>query len=194
VRLVGAALLLITALSSASACSNEAKPPGKSVRPAKLVTQGPDTGDLLAHGTVLVDGKPVDGARVRAVLSPEGEAAENLKVGERVPTWETDPVTTGDDGTWAVSIDPDSVPSTYFPAGQESLNFELEVQTRTRVAMWWLTASLVKPIQVWRSDEEARPGDAVLEIALDLGAKTITLTDSHGKRQRASLVVMGIDG
>jgi len=151
------------------------------------VTVGPQTGDVFVHGTVSRNRKPVEGAEVLVNLSPEEEMAE-AKEGERIKLWSTKPVATDESGRWVVRIDPDTVPSKYFPASQDYLNFELMVSQGAEFTTWGSTLWLLKDTRVWRT-ENSRPGDAVMDIALDLGKEKIAITDSSGEVERSSMPV-----
>ncbi|WP_121252162.1 hypothetical protein [Nocardioides ferulae] len=184
--------LAITALLAlSSGCSDDPEPEaGAPATPAAgepdsdRPTSGPETGTMLVHGTVSDDGEPVEGARVRLAVM----TTEDVAVGETVPFWDAEPAFTDAGGRFAIDADPDRIPSEFFPADEEFLNFDLLVTTEDASAFWATTAWLLTDPDVWRT-EGSRPGDEVLRVDLDLGEETITLTDSQGRAETHEMSV-----
>lgn len=153
--------------------------------PAPVATSGPDTGDVFVHGRVLRDGNPVSDASVSAMVSPEDDDTE---VGEVVDTLDVPEVRTDEDGRYALRLDPAEVPGKYV-GSSGYVNFELLVDDREVMAIWNTTVWLVGNDSVWRSDEQDRTGDSVLELSVDLTDETVTQVDSSGERTREPLPV-----
>lgn len=146
------------------------------------ITSGPTSGTLVVHGVVNQGGKPLSGAKVWLTLWPED--TDEVKEGETVDTRDSKPVTTDDDGRYALSLDPDTLTSRYFDG--ELLNFDITVFDKNKAGSWGSTVWLVDR-RVWRSDETALVGDNVLRMNFDLGKPGITTIDSHGERESAEL-------
>lgn len=157
-------------------------------RAASFATSGPETGDLFVHGTVRRGGTAVRDAEVAVSLFPEEEDAP---VGEVVDTFDAEPAVTDAHGEWAVRLDPETIPSRYFPADHDFLNFDLMVRDEARFAMCSTTLWLVGERGVWRT-EGSRTGDALMVIELDLESETITITDSQGHPSTSTLVASDV--
>ncbi|WP_435747221.1 hypothetical protein [Nocardioides sp. SYSU DS0663] len=161
----------------------------KAKAPADVVTQGPKTGDLLVHGTVTRDGEPVEGAEVRAALMAED--LDSLEIGEVVPMWETPSVETGEQGRYAVRLDPEEIDEQFFRKGADYLNFLLRVESDGMMAERSAAASLVGKAGLWRSSG-AKASDPVIEMSVDLDAETVTVTDSRGEASEEELAVFEV--
>lgn len=187
--LAPAALVLTMALA---ACSTEkAQPQDGEVRPttpstpSTPVTSGPETGDLIAHGTVLDQGKPVSGAEVVVSLWPE---TSDMELGQSFSLWDSETATTDRDGDWFLQLDPDTIPSKFWPSGEQFLNIDLRVIDAPRALSWSTTVYSVGDRKVWRT-EGARVGDPVLDVDVDLGKEKITLTDSRGDSETTDAAI-----
>ena len=185
------ALSIAALFASLAGCSDDPEPAAESPGAATAgqvaedrPTQGPETGTMLVHGTVSDDGEPVEGARVRVSVM----TTEDVAVGETVPFWDAAPAFTDARGRYVIDADPDRIPSEFFPADEDFLNFDLMVTSGDASAFWATTAWLLTDPDVWRT-EGSRPGDAVLTVDLDLGEETITLTDSQGRAETSELPV-----
>ena len=157
---------------------------GSDVPPTPVATAGPDTGTVALHGVVSRDGKPLRGTTVVATLWPEDTS--DVPEGGVVDTLDLPAVTTGDDGAYVVRIDPDRLTSRYF--GGDYLNVDLRFSTTTSMSSWSTTIDLVDD-RVWRSTDQARVGDPVLRMDVDLGRRTITTEDSLGEKEKSDLPV-----
>lgn len=174
--------VVVIALLALPGCGGESAPDGEQAVISRA-TAGPETGDLLLHGELTRDGKPVTNGKVWVTLLPEDD---NLPEGEAVPTWESAVATSDDDGTFAVSVDPEKLTSRFYNG--EYLNYEINVLQDDSLASWNTTAWLVAE-GVWRSDPDALVGDPILHVAVDVGAPTITLTDSVTGSETSKLLV-----
>lgn len=151
-----------------------------------LATEGAETEDLLVHGTVTRDGEPVEDAAVRVALMAED--LDSLEVGEEVPMWETPSVETGEDGRYAVRLDPEEIDEEFFREGADYLNFLLRVESDGVMAERSAAASLVGEEGLWRSSG-AKASDPVIEMTVDLDAETVAVTDSRGETSEEELAV-----
>jgi hypothetical protein len=159
---------------------------GSDDAPKPVATAGPDTGDLMVHGVVTRNDKPVRDAKVWFELWPE---PDDTKDGEVVDLWTSRSVTTDGDGRYALRLDPDTLTSRYF--GGTFLNFDIHFYRDGKDAMWGSTVHLVRD-KVWRSDEEALVGDPVLAMSIDLKASKITLTDSRGDSETSEIQIAAL--
>lgn len=155
-------LLAIAALAtSVASCDSSNDQPAVS---------GADSETVLVHGVVDKNGKPVSGAQVWLTLWPEDDDTPD---GGVVDTRSEHPVTTGDDGRFVLSLDPDRLESRYFNG--DFLNFDIEVWGDGQLGRWGSTVELIED-RFWRGDDEDRIADDALQIDFDLGTKpTVTL-------------------
>jgi hypothetical protein len=174
--LAPAALVLAACLIACDADTASDKDGATQRTPTAPVTSGPETGDLIAHGTVLDQGKPVSGAEVVVSLWPE---TDDMEVGQSFSLWDSEKATTDSDGDWFLQLDPDTIPSKFWPSGEEFLNIDLRIIDAPRTLSWSTTVYSVGERKVWRT-EGARAGDPVLDVDVDLGREKITRTDSRG--------------
>lgn len=137
-----------------------------------LVTTGPATGALVAHGVVRRGGRPVPGATV------------TLHVGR----WASPAAVADEHGRWALDVDPDSIPESVFPAPRRYADVDLVIAEPTRQATWSTTVWRRRPDGGWRTSG-AGASDSVVRLDADLGTGALTVTDSSGEKQ-ASTVVM----
>ena len=163
-------------------CASEQAPE----RAADLVTSGPDTGDLLLSGIVHDGRSPVADAEADLVIWPAD--LDGSAEGDIVDTFTTPRARVGADGRFAIHLDPDRIPSRYFSAGADFVNFDIEVWWGRKTTTWSSTVSLVPGSRVWRTDG-ARSGDPVVDADFDLGSHRIALTSSLGEVEKGSLPV-----
>lgn len=161
--LVAAVLLGLLALAG---CGS----PAETYPDQPLATAGRETGDLLAHGVVTDEGKPVRGAKVILQVSADSTPKR----------WSAPTVVTGADGSWALHLKADDVPPTYLPSSHSFLDFDLVFGDGTRLAVWSGTVYLRDDPDVWRT-EGAGPNDGVLRVDADLGSGALKATDSTGE-------------
>lgn len=188
--------ILVTALAALTACTGPAADPAgtstqtgsattgsATTKPEPVPTAGPDTGDLLVHGTLTADGEAVVGGRVWVGIMPEDE---DMEVGETVAEWRSDVSSTDGEGRFAVEVGDQRLTSDLFNG--DYLNYGVYARHEDRFGMWYSTAHLVGD-GVWRSAEDALVGDPVVEVALDLQDERITLTDSFGDAETHRLPI-----
>ena len=187
-RTIRPSTLLVVPVAVAAALVGACSGSDQEERPSAVVTSGAGTGDLFVHGVVEREGHPVDGAEVEVVLTPED--LSDVEVGEAVRQLVASSARSDADGSFAVRLDPDEVPSKYFGLDREFLNFELRVADSQDFATWHTTLHPVGDPTVWRTWESAAPADAAMRIALDLEAERIVITDSVGEEQRSDLPVL----
>lgn len=163
-----------------------AGPSGDSAEPevTTLATAGPESDDLLLHGALTRDGVPLKDGQVWVSVMADAVDAE---VGDPIPTWESAIVSSDDEGRFAVSVDADDLTSDFFNG--DFLNYEINIVHDDNWASWHTTAHLVGD-GVWRTDEDSVALDPVAETSIDLGAPTVTLTDSHGDSETSELSVV----
>jgi hypothetical protein len=148
-----------------------------------METAGPKTGDLFVYGDVLDDGKPAKDVQLQVMLRPEGG---NVAVGESVKLYEVEAKV--DDGRYAAWVDPDGIPSAYWPADQDFLNFEVMVMAGGTRVMWNTTVWRLAG-KAWRSDH-ARLGDPALRMDFDVSRETVRTTESDGTTRTEKTPVM----
>ena len=141
----------------------------------------------MVHGTITKHGKPLAGVKVWFQLWPVNDG--NIEEGEAIDMWDSTPVTTDGDGRYALRLDPDELTSAYF--GGDFLNFDLNMYTDGKGAMWASTVNLIQH-KVWRTYEQSLVGDPVLTMSADLGISKITLVDSMGDRETGDLPLMAM--
>jgi hypothetical protein len=171
---VVAAALLAAMLVLAGGCArteNDTDPPQ-----AELVTAGPGSGDLLAHGVVTSDGEPVAGANVVLQVSPAGGVTT-----PDVERWSSPAVTTDSAGRWALSLKPDDMPDDYYPDSYSFLEFQLVFGDGSRLATWSGEVFRRDDPDVWRT-EGGNPSDEVLVVDVDLDSGDVVATDSKGEK------------
>jgi hypothetical protein len=180
---------LVLALSLAACGTDESSENDGAQTPttaAAPVTSGAGSADMIAHGTLLDRGKPVSGAKVFISLWPD---TTDTKVGESFRLWDSEEVTTDSHGNWFLNLDPATIPSKFWPAGEEFLNIDLQVIDSPRVLRWSTTVYSVGDKKVWRT-EGARVGDPVLKVKADIGTEKITLTDSREDSEMSDAIVI----
>ena len=136
------------------------------------------------HGELTRDGAPVADGHVWVSVMADAVDAE---VGDTIPTWESAVVSSDDHGRFAVSVDAGDLTSDFFNG--EFLNYEINVVHDNDWARWNTTAHLVGD-GVWRTGEHSLVGAPVAEASFDLGAPTVTLTDSNGDPETSELPVV----
>lgn len=140
-----------------------------------VAVSGADSENVLVHGVVEKDGKPVTGAQVWLTLWPEDD---DTPEGDVVDTRTEDSVTTDGDGRFLVSLDPDELEPRYFNG--EYLNFDIEVWNDGQLGGWSSTVNLIDE-RFWRQDDQEGIADDALKIDFDLGNRpTITLETLDG--------------
>ena len=172
--------LLTACLIGLSGCAGGGDEAQKAV-----TTAGPDSGDLMVHGVVSRNHKPVRDAEVWFELMPEN--LDDVKEGEAIDMWGSKHVRTDREGRYALRLDPDTLTSKYF--SDDYLNFDLYLTHDGQMADWSSTVFLIRD-EVWRSDEQALVGDPALKMSLDVGTSKITLTDSRGDSETSDLPLM----
>lgn len=176
-RILVGALLILTGCASPSGDSGEPE-----VRTG--ATAGPESDDLLLRGTLTRDGAPLEDGQVWVSVMADAVDAE---VGDTIPTWESAVVPSDDQGRFVVSVDAGDLTSDFFNG--DFLNYEINVVHDNDWARWNTTAHLVGD-GVWRTGEDSVVGDPVTETSFDLGAPTVTLTDSYGDSETSELPVV----
>jgi hypothetical protein len=150
-----------------------------------VTTAGPKTGDLFPRGR-LMNGKVwLAKARVWISLSP---VDDDTKIGEQVPLWESKKAKTDAKGRYLIRVDPDELPSKFFDAENQFLNFDLHFVANRTFGTTSATLWLLDDPQVWRT-EGARRGDAVLALSFDIENGTLTTTDSTGETTRSKFLL-----
>lgn len=163
-------------------CSDDGDDDGDTGLLDALETAGPAAGDLLVYGEVLDDGKPAKDVHLEVHLWPEGEM-DTMEEGESFELYEIEADV--EDGRYAVSVDPDKIPSAYWPAGQDFLNFQAVLIWEGNHASWNTTVYRVDG-KGWRSDG-ARIGDPALRMDFDVTRETVRMTESNGTMTEESL-------
>ncbi len=98
------------------------------------------SGDTVVSGEVTLNGFPVAGAEVVALLWPSSSTLERLKAGEPAPTRTVGRFLTGSDGRFALSLDPRTLESSHLePDG--SVNIQLVVGDAQHIIIWHFTAT-----------------------------------------------------
>ena len=163
-----------------------AGPSGDPAEPEATIraTAGPESDELLLHGTLTRDGAPLEDGQVWVSVMADADDAE---VGDTIPTWESALVSSDDQGRFAVSVDADDLTSDFFNG--DFLNYEINIVHDDNWASWHTTAHLVGD-GVWRTSEDSVVADPVAEASIDLGAPTVTLTDSDGDAETGELPVV----
>lgn len=175
--------VLVGALLILTGCAG---PGGDPAEPevATRATAGPESGDLLLHGSLARDGEPLQDGQVWVSVMADAVDAE---VGEAIPTWESAIVSSDDEGRFDVSVDADDLTGDFFNG--DFLNYEINIVHDNHWASWHTTAHLVGE-GVWRTSEDSVGADPVVEASIDLGAPTVTLTDSNGDAETDELSVV----
>lgn len=176
-RVLVGTLLILTGCAGQSGDPAE---PGVTTR----ATAGPKSDDLLLHGALTRDGAPLADGQVWVSVMADAVDAE---VGDTIPTWESAIVSSDDEGRFAVSVGADDLTDDFFNG--DFLNYEINIVHDNNWASWHTTAHLVSD-GVWRTDEDSVVADPVAEASIDLGAPTVTLTDSNGEAETGELVVV----
>ena len=188
-------------LMAVAACSAEAEPEPEPARTEVTTaaggdagggerddapTSGPGTGDLAMVGTLTRAGAPVAGADVVATIWPDDLAS--IKVGESVETQDVARDVTDARGRFRLSIDADTITSAYMPADQDFLNVDI---TAAGSGFFGQTANTIHRIdgQVWRGSEQARLGDPVMGLAIDLDREQVRVRERDGVVSREGFVV-----
>ncbi|RNL61345.1 hypothetical protein EFK50_18490 [Nocardioides marmoriginsengisoli] len=144
----------------------------------ELVTAGPESGDLLAHGVVTSDGEPVADAKVVLQVNPAGSASTPDVPVER---WSAPAVSTDAEGRWELRLDPADLPVEYYPETYSFLEFQLVFGDGSRLATWAGGVYRRTDPDVWRT-EGANPPDGVLRVDVDLDSGDVVATDSKGEK------------
>lgn len=186
VRSGAAALAAGLLLPMGCTADDSGQPAGAPREPA---TSGPDSAQLLVHGTVTRGDAPVAGARLMLTLAPED--LSHGEPGETTHAYDGEPVETDEAGRYAITLDPDELSSRYFNG--DYLNFDVNLFVDDQVATWSSTVWLERHAY-WRSDDRALVGDPVMDMSFDLDAPTITVTDSYGKEDDSELPVFRLSG
>lgn len=142
-----------------------------------LATAGPATGLLLAHGTVVRGGDPVENASVVLQAMPVTSAAD---VDEGAQRWSAPVVRTDAEGDYELRLDPDDIPAAYYPDSYSFLEFDLVFGDGAGLALWrGMVFQRTRP-DLWRT-EGASPSDAVLRVDVDLASGDVNALDSWGE-------------
>jgi len=171
------ALLMLTGCAGPSADPSDAEV-------SALATEGPESGNLLLHGELTRDGAPVADGQVWVSVMADAADAE---VGEILPMWESEVVSSDDHGRFAVSVDEAELTRGFFNG--DFLNYKINVVHDNDWAGWNTSAHLVRE-GVWRTEEDSAVGDPVAQASFDLSAATLTLTDSDGDSETSELPVV----
>ncbi len=95
--------------------------------------------------------------------------------------WSTPAVSTDENGTWALRVDPEDIPEEYLPTSHSFLEFDLVFGDGARLTLWKGTTFLRSDPPLWRT-RGANPDDAVLRLEVDLDSGDIVATDSVGDK------------
>ncbi len=142
-----------------------------------LATAGPASGLLLAYGTVVRDGSPLENANVVLQATPVTSAADADAGAQR---WSAPIVSTDAEGNWALRLDPSDIPEAYYPDSYSFLEFDLVFGDGAGLAVWHGTVYLRTRPDLWRT-EGAGPPDGVLRVDVDLESGDVSATDSRGE-------------
>ncbi|GAA1963349.1 hypothetical protein GCM10009798_24180 [Nocardioides panacihumi] len=195
IAIASAVGLLATGCGDTEEASNpapvaEGEPTAASVAVASPVARaaGPGTGDLFVHGTITRDKAPAAGIRVSVNIPIADDS--HVAVGETVPTWQSPPVATDADGHYAINVDDNALPAGYLTDNPEGdyANYDLLVFDDNQMARWSSTLAVVGDTHVWRT-MYGKPAGSVQDMSIDLGTKTITVTDSDGEVETAALPI-----
>ena len=149
-----------------------------------------DRSDVFVRGHVLADGEPVSGVRVSVRLEGPGaiddrQYADYLDEGAYRAS-----ARTGDDGAYAVEIDPRDVDDALF-TDERSVTYGLGLTARGRSMGWGGTAWLVGDDGTWRTDPLADGDDRVLEVDIDVVRGEARVTSSSGDTETHGLAWVG---
>ncbi len=158
-------------------------------RAKPVVTAGAKTGDLFLHGVIERNGKPVEGATFDVLLEPV-EEMRNAEVGDVIRQFTASSATSDSDGSFALRLKADDLPSKYFESGRRFLNFSLNVVAGKEFAHWGSTLYPVGSPAVWRTTDEAVPADSAMKLELDIGKERHRVTDSFDQTEKGGLAVM----
>ena len=186
--MIGRMLATLVVLAACAACSASGEEAGE--RRDRPALSGPESRDVLVHGRVLDDGKPVADAAVTIQVWPEGDMDE-IEVGDTIDMFDVT-MSTDDEGRYVVLVDPRELESRYF-GGSDFVNFDVLVGADGRMTSWSTTTYLIGAGRIWRSDPEARTGDRALELRFDLSKQTVETTTSTGETTREDLTVNEVD-
>lgn len=154
-----------------------AQAPPDAVVEEALATAGPASGLLLAHGTVVRGGEPVENATVVLQAMPVTSAAEADEGAQR---WSAPTVRTDADGNYALRLDPADIPAEYYPDSYSFLEFDLVFGDGAGLALWPGLVFLRTRPDLWRT-EGASPSDGVLRVDVDLESGVVSPIDSYGE-------------
>lgn len=146
-------------------------------REVPVATAGNASGLLLAHGTVVRGGEPLEKATVVLQAMPVTSAAD---VDGGAQRWSAPAATTDAEGRWQLRVDPAEIPEEYFPTSHSFLEFDLVFGDGAGLAVWRGTVYLRTRPDLWRT-EGAGPPDGVLRVDVDLESGAIAATDSRGE-------------
>ena len=137
-------------------------------------------------GRLTRDGEPVAGAEVFVMIWPDDLAS--LEDGEQVETQQVADDVTDRSGAFRLSIDPDTITSAYMPADQDFLNVDIMAADdsffgQTSNTIWRIDD------EVWRGSEQARVGDPVMGLEIDLTAEQVRVRERDGEVSRQGFPV-----
>lgn len=142
-----------------------------------LATAGTASGLLLAHGTVVRGGEPLENATVVLQAMPVTSAADIDGGAQR---WSAPAATTDARGQWQIRVDPTEIPEEYYPKSHSFLEFDLVFGDGAGLAVWRGTVYLRTRPDLWRT-EGAGPPDGVLRVDVDLESGEVDAIDSRGE-------------
>lgn len=142
-----------------------------------LATAGSSSGLLLAHGTVVRGGQPVENASVVLQAMPV-VSADQTDAGAR--RWSAPVVRTDGDGDYELRLDPADIPAAYYPDSYSFLEFDLVFGDGAGLALWHGTVFLRTRPDLWRT-VGAGPDDGVLRVDVDLESGEVSPVDSLGE-------------
>lgn len=175
--IVGAACLTIVGVVVALGMGGS--PGGRSVnRPSvdPAASRPVVAGASIESGVVTYNGNPVAGATVYGVLQPVGAALGSLSVGDQVPQWTLNPVTTSADGTYHLTLDPATIPATFIDS--TDVQIEVSVIYGSQEGTWGTSLKICATTAArsgWCSDETTKAPT----ISFDLGRKPTVLDDTN---------------
>jgi hypothetical protein len=184
-RMRGRAAAAAAGLLVLAGCDADGSAPESDPTPARS-TAGPDSEHVLVTGQVTRGDDPVAGVELSLALFPDDQS--DVEVGDEIELHQTPAVATGEDGEYAIVLDPDVLSSRYFNG--KFLNFDLQFAADEELGVWSATAWLTRH-DYWRSDDRALVGDAPMDISIDLDGPELTLTDSYGESEASDLTLMG---
>lgn len=187
------AVLLVASLAALTGCGSTVAASGGGTSGTPSVTavpvpapSGPSTGLTAIQGRVT--GLP---AGRRATVHLEiWPLEDDTEVGEAVDMASTPEVTTDAEGRWSVTLDPADLDRKHFSRQRSYVNVDVSVRAGDVGTVWGVPLWFLAADGVWRSDQYATVDDRVVDVAMDLGAGTLTATSSVGERQTQDLLVL----